>query len=264
MELWIGAINLGFLYAFMTMGVFITFRVHDFPDITVDGSFTSGASAAAVFIISGANPFSALLAAGAVGAIAGSATAVIHTRFKINGLLAGILVMTGLYSINLHIMGRSNIPLLNQTTLFSYLEKINPGWHTEIWSCTVLCTLMGLFWLAGFLFFKTDLGIAMRVTGNNPDMAAANGINVGRMTIFGVALANSLVGISGGLVAQYQGFCRYRHGDRDDRHRPGSCDCRRVCPQDSIHGCKDLKRDNRIRNFQADDSLCPFCGHEPH
>ncbi len=206
MELWIGALNLGFLYAFMTMGVFITFRINDFPDITVDGSFTSGAAAAAVLLVAGYNPVIALLAAFLIGGLAGAVTAVIHTRFNINGLLAGILVMTGLYSVNLHIMQRSNIPLLNQTTLITYAEKWNPGIPEQSWLALTLCVLMAIFWLLASLFFKTDLGVAMRATGNNRTMAAASGINVNLMTIFGVALANGLVGVSGGLVAQYQGF----------------------------------------------------------
>jgi putative tryptophan/tyrosine transport system permease protein len=206
MELWVGALNLGFLYAFMTMGVFITFRIHDFPDITVDGSFTSGAAAAAVLLTAGVNPAAALAAAFLIGAVAGCVTALINTRFKVNGLLAGILVMTALYSINLHIMGRSNIPLLNQKTLFSWLTALNPGLHPEVWTALAIAVLMAGFWFLMSLFFKTDFGIAMRVTGNNPTMASANGVNVNRMTIFGVALANGLVGISGALVAQYQGF----------------------------------------------------------
>jgi len=206
MELWIGALNLGFLYAFLTMGVFITFRINNFPDITVDGSFTTGAAVTAVLLVSGMNPFLALSAAFFIGALAGCITALIHTRLNINGLLAGILVMTGLYSINLHIMGRSNIPLLNETTFFSYLTRINPGWHTEVWTLFSLVLLMALFWFLVSLFFKTDLGISMRATGNNPTMADAAGVNTDGMKIFGVALANGLVGISGGLVAQYQGF----------------------------------------------------------
>ena len=206
MELWVGAVNLGFLYAFMTMGVFITFRIHDFPDITVDGSFTSGAAVAAVLLTAGANPLTALGAALCIGIAAGALTALINTRFQVNGLLAGILVMTALYSINLHIMGRSNIPLLNQTTVFSWLAAVNPGLHPEVWTAVSLRALLAGFWVLAALFFKTDLGIAMRVTGNNPTMAAANGVNVGRMTIFGIALANGLVGVSGALVAQYQGF----------------------------------------------------------
>lgn len=206
MELWIGALNLGFLYAFMAMGVYITFRVHDFPDITVDGSFTTGAAVAAVLLIAGVHPLPALLAAFALSALAGSATALIHVRYQIHGLLAGILVMTGLYSINLHIMGRSNIPLLNQRTLFSLVDGINPGLHPEIWTALVLVPVMILFWLGVSFFFRTDLGLALRATGNNQTMAAAEGIPVNRMKIGGVALANGLVGFSGALVAQYQGF----------------------------------------------------------
>ncbi len=206
MELWVGALNLGFLYAFMTMGVFITSRIHNFPDITVDGSFTSGAAVTAVLIIAGVNPFLALVAGFAAGAVAGAFTAFIHTRFEVNGLLAGILVMTGLYSVNLHIMGRSNIPLLNTPSFVGFFERFNPGIPPEIWIAVMLAVIMILFWVAVALFFKTDIGIALRVTGNNPTMAAANGVNVDTMKMFGIALANGMVGVSGGLVAQYQGF----------------------------------------------------------
>lgn len=206
MELWIGAINLGFLYAFMAMGVFITFRIHDFPDITVDGSFTSGAAITAVLLVAGFNPLLAVIAAFLVGAISGCMTALIHTRFNINGLLAGILVMTGLYSINLHIMGRSNIPLLNTPGVISYIKGINPGLPDEVWLCLIFAVVIALFWIMISLFFKTDLGVTMRATGNNPVMAGALGVNVNAMKIFGISLSNGLVGISGSLVAQYQGF----------------------------------------------------------
>jgi len=190
MELWVGALNLGFLYAFMTMGVFITSRIFDFPDVTVDGSFTTGGAVAAVLIVTGWDPFTALAAAFIVSAIAGAATALIHTRLNINGLLAGILVMTALYSINLHIMGRSNIPLLHQTTFFTCLDKMNPGFPEkmiEVWYCISLFSIMAVFWIVASLFFKTDLGIAMRSTGNNPTMSSASGVNVNRMKIAGVA-----------------------------------------------------------------------------
>ena len=206
MELWVGAINLGLLYAFMAVGVFITYRIHNFPDITVDGSFTAGAATAAILILHGVNPPAACIAGFCTGAVAGIMTAVIHVRLNIGGMLAGILVMTALYSINLHIMGRSNIPLLNTETVVSILQKANPGMHQEIWLCLALSVLITAFWLGASLFFKTDLGIAMRTTGSNPVMAAAAGVNVDRMKIFGVALSNGLVGLSGALVAQYQGF----------------------------------------------------------
>ncbi|PKN06301.1 MAG: hypothetical protein CVU72_05180, partial [Deltaproteobacteria bacterium HGW-Deltaproteobacteria-7] len=206
MELWVGAINLGFLYAFMAMGVFITFRIHDFADITVDGSFVTGAAMTAVLIVTGVNPWIALLLSFLTASAAGAITALIHTRFQINGLLAGIMVMTGLYSINLHIMGRSNIPLLNEPGLIAGMKDINPGLPYEIWLCLIFGAVITAFWLIISLFFRTDFGISMRATGNNPAMAAASGINVNGMKIFGIALANGLVGISGSLVAQYQGF----------------------------------------------------------
>ena len=206
MELWIGAVNLGFLYAFMAVGVFITFRIHDFPDITVDGSFVTGAAMTAVLIVAGVNPWFALALSFLAASAAGAVTALIHTRFAINGLLAGILVMTGLYSINLHIMGRSNIPLLAEPGLMALAASINPGLHVEIWMGLLLGGTITLFWLLISLFFRTDFGIAMRATGNNPAMAAASGIHVNAMKIIGIAMANGLVGISGSLVAQYQGF----------------------------------------------------------
>lgn len=206
MELWIGALNLGLLYGFMAIGVFITFRVHNFPDITVDGSFTAGASTAAFFLVSGVPWHLSALAAFFVAAAAGCATALIHTRFKINGLLAGILVMTGLYSINLHIMGRANIPLLDQATFQKTIHSINPGMPPELFTGLALAAAMTIFWLILSLFFKTDLGLGTRMTGDNPDMAAATGVNVDAMKIFGVTLANGLAGLAGALVAQYQGF----------------------------------------------------------
>lgn len=206
MELWVGALNLGFLYAFVAIGIYITFRIHDFPDITVDGTFTTGAAVTSVLVVAGTHPLLALLASFLACAAAGSVTALINTRLNVNSLLAGILVMTGLYSINLHIMGRSNIPLLHTPEFFTLLNRTNPGTPQEIWTALWLTVIMAVSWLAVSSFFKTDFGLSMRASGNNPVMARAAGINVDRVKIFGVAIANGLVGISGSLVAQYQGF----------------------------------------------------------
>jgi putative ABC transport system permease protein len=206
MELWIGAVNLGFLYSFMALGIFITYKIYDFADITVDGSFTTGAAVSSVLIIAGMNPFLSIVFAFFGSAAAGMLTGLIHTRFKVNGLLSGILVMTGLYSINLRIMEKSNIPLLNSPTFISIIEKYNPGFNNELWICIFLIALMIVFWVIFSAFFKTDFGVTMRATGNNEIMVAANGVNVNWMKVFGIALANGLVGISGGFVAQYQGF----------------------------------------------------------
>jgi putative ABC transport system permease protein len=188
------------------MGVFITFRIYHFPDITVDGSFTLGAAASAVFITMGWNPFLALAVAFIAGAAAGAATGLIHTRLKINGLLAGILVLTGLYSINLRVLGRANVALIAHTTFVTFLERTNPGVAPEVWTLVVLTPFMLLFWIAASLFFRTDTGISMRCVGNNPTMGAAAGVDADRMKVYAVAAANGLTGVSGALVAQYQGF----------------------------------------------------------
>ncbi|OPY77306.1 MAG: beta-methylgalactoside transporter inner membrane component [Syntrophorhabdus sp. PtaU1.Bin153] len=206
MELWVGAFNLGLLYAFMAMGVFITFRVHDFPDITVDSSFVTGAAVTAVLIVAGINPLVALGLSFLAGACAGAITAFIHTRFNINGLLSGIIVMTGLYSVNLHIMGKSNIPLLDRPGIVSFAGKLNPGMAPEVWLGIVFLLVVALFWLLVSLFFMTDFGITMRATGNNPTMAGSTGVNVNAVKMMGIALANGFVAVSGSLVAQYQGF----------------------------------------------------------
>jgi putative ABC transport system permease protein len=206
MELWIGAFNLGLLYAFMAMGVFITFRVHDFPDITVDSSFVTGAAVTAVLIVAGVNPFLALGLSFLAGACAGAITGFIHTKFNINGLLSGIIVMTGLYSVNLHIMGKSNIPLLDRPGIVSFAGKLNPGMSPEIWLSIIFVLVAVLFWLLTSLFFRTDFGITMRATGNNATMAGSTGVNVNAVKTIGIALANGFVAVSGSLVAQYQGF----------------------------------------------------------
>lgn len=206
MELWIGAVNLGFLYSFMALGIFITYKIYDFPDITVDGSFTTGAAVSSVLIIGGMNPFLSIIFAFIASALAGLLTGIIHTRFNVNGLLSGILVMTGLYSINLRIMDKSNIPLLSSPSFITFVDQYNPGLNNELWICLCLLLLMVVFWVIISAFFKTDFGVTMRATGNNAIMVSANGVNVNWMKMFGIALANGLVGISGGFVAQYQGF----------------------------------------------------------
>ncbi len=147
MELWIGAVNLGLLYAFMAIGTFISYKLYSFPDITIDGTFTTGAAVASILVVDGWNPIMVLPVAFLVGSLAGFLTGFIHTRFKIEGLLAGILVMTGLYSVNLHIMGKSNIPLLNSNTFVSMLSPMNPGLHPELWNCIFLVMVMMVFWM---------------------------------------------------------------------------------------------------------------------
>ncbi len=226
MTLLLGALTIGLILSLLAMGVFVSFRIFDVPDITTDGSITLGAAIAAVLLVNGYNPLLATGAAAVGGAVAGSLTGVLHTRFKINSLLAGILVMTALYSVNLHVMGRSNIPLMQARTLASYSEKIGQmvvganefnlfGWRIGSADAAILVMAFLAAALVGFLlyvFFRTNVGTAMRATGNNSQMIRALGSNVERNIVMGLALSNGLVALSGALLAQYQGFADAQMG----------------------------------------------------
>ncbi len=227
MSLVFGALTMGLLLALLSLGMLISFRMIRFTDITVDGSITLGAAVAAVMIARGFNPWLATACALGAGAIAGTCTGLLHTRFKIPELLAGILMMTALYSINLRIMGRSNIPLLDVATVSDGFgrvlrlatddaSKVNlAGWLVPtsdlatLSSSLAICCVMG-FLLRGFLL--THLGTALRVSGSNPQMARAQGVNNGVMIVFSLALSNGLVALSGALLAQYQGFADIQMG----------------------------------------------------
>ncbi len=195
MEQLLGTIEIGLIYALVAMGVYISFRLIDFPDLTVDGSFTLGASVAAVLISTHHHPLYATLIASIAGASAGALTGYLNVRWKILGLLAGILTMTALYSINLRIMSKPNISILNEPSLFS---------HGSIWlimSLMVVACLLILIWL-----FATEFGLSIRAIGINPRVSRAYGISVGHIKIIALALSNALVAFSGALFAQTQGF----------------------------------------------------------
>lgn len=200
----ITAVELGLIYAVMALGVYLTFRILDFPDLTVDGSFTTGAATAAVLITHDVPVALAMLAAFAVGCLAGLVTGLLHTKGRIDGLLAGILTMIALYSINLRIMGKANIPLLGQDTLFTSLA--DAGLARNIGSVLVL--LAGVFVLKLVLdwFLHTDMGLALQATGDNEEMIRSYGVSTDRMKILGLMLSNGLVGLCGSLMAMYQGF----------------------------------------------------------
>ncbi len=221
MNLLIGTFTLGGILSLLALGVFITFRIFAFPDITADGSITLGASVAATLLVRGVSPPLASLAGFFAGMLAGACTGVLHTRFKINSLLSGILVMTALYSINLHIMGKSNVPLLSVTTLAAQSERIGvklmrgatsfslAGWEVSVRDVSVLGAVALAVSLTGgllYLFLRTNLGMAMRATGDNVQMIRALGVNDANMIVFGVAISNGLVALAGALLAQYQGF----------------------------------------------------------
>ena len=198
------AVELGLIYAIMALGVYLTFRILNFPDLTVDGSFTTGAAVASIMIINGAPPLLSTAAAFGAGLVAGWITGILHTKGKINGLLAGILTMIALYSINLRIMGKANLPLLREDTLITPLR--DAGMLGTIGAIVVfgLLALAVKFIIDWFL--HTDLGLAMQATGDNEEMIRSFGVSTDRMKILGLALSNGLVALCGALIAQYQGF----------------------------------------------------------
>lgn len=200
----ITAVELGLIYAIMALGVYLTFRVLEFADLTVDGSFTTGAALAAVGIMAGVNPIVATAAAFIAGAAAGLITGLLHTKGNVDGLLAGILTQIGLYSINLRIMGTSNLGLLRETTIFTKLREngVLGTWLGPL----ILVPLSVVVLLLIIWFLHTNLGLAMRATGDNPEMIRSFGVSTDFQKMLGLALSNGLVAISGALVAQYQGF----------------------------------------------------------
>ncbi len=247
MSLLIGAMTIGLILSLLALGVFISFRIFEFPDITADGSSTLGAAVAAALIVQGINPLIASAAGFAAGFVAGSLTGVLATKFKINGLLAGILVMTALYSVNLHIMGRSNVPLLTSTTLSTYAQNLGTklrgsaeplnilGWDVTVLDASTLVLVFLAILLVGLLlywFFQTNIGTAMRATGDNAQMIRALGVSDDTMIILGLAVSNGLIGSGGSVPGAVSGIRRRangnRHGGVGTRQRnywrgPGGC-----------------------------------------
>ena len=200
----LGAVELGLVFAFVGLGVYLSFRILDFPDLTVDGSFPLGAAVAAVAIVGGLDPWLATLLAILAGACAGLVTAFLNVRFGILHLLASILTMIALYSINLRIMGRPNVPLLNQPTVLTPFYDLGLASYMVRPLFLLVLAIIVVAALAWFL--ATDFGLAMRATGANPRMARAQGISTARSTYAGMALSNGLVGLAGALFAQTNGF----------------------------------------------------------
>ncbi|XBH21146.1 ABC transporter permease [Jonesiaceae bacterium BS-20] len=198
------ALEQGLIYAIVALGVYLTFRILDFPDLTVDGSFTLGAAVTAKMIIDGGSPLLATAAGFGAGMIAGIVTGLLHTKGKINGLLAGILTMIALYSVNLRVMGKSNLSLLREETLISPLKDnglLGTATSIMIFAAIALLIKFIIDW-----FLHTDLGLAVQATGDNEDMIRSFGVNTDNSKILTLALSNGLVALSGGLVAQYQGY----------------------------------------------------------
>ena len=222
--IWLGATATGLSLALVGVGAYITFRILDFPDLTIDGTYTLGAAFAAIMIVSGYSPWLTLPAAFVMGGVFGGITAVIATKFRIHSLLASIIVATGLISINLRLMGRANIPLLNEKTIFSpfaagFRDFVIARFGDEaarhannLLTILVVGVMVILCKLIFDWFTQTEIGMAMRATGDNSKMIKALGRNPDYFLIMGVAISNAMVGLSGAIVAQFQGFADVNMG----------------------------------------------------
>lgn len=199
-----GTLEIGFMYAIMALGVYLTYRILDYADLSVDGSFTLGAAIAAKLIFSGVNPWIATFVAMLGGFVAGAFTGFLHTKFKITPLLSGILTMTALYSVNLRVMGKANIPLLGARTIFSDFKAL-PGMAEYGVLLLSLVTIVALGFII-YRFLLTELGLALRATGDNEVMIRSQGVNTDFMKILGLTLSNGIVAFSGAYVAQNQMF----------------------------------------------------------
>jgi len=193
---WIGALEQGLLFSIMALGVYITYKILDFPDLSVDGTFPLGAAVTAMFLVKGINPILTCLISMCAGMLAGFVTGVLHVKFKITNLLSGILVMIGLYSVNLRIMGKANTPLFNAKTIFS----------GDIPSVFVILALALIVKIVLDLLFKTKFGFILKATGDNQKMVTSLGIDIGMIKIIGIMLSNGLVALAGSVMAQYQRF----------------------------------------------------------
>ncbi|MDR1391847.1 MAG: ABC transporter permease [Clostridiales bacterium] len=192
----------GFIYSVVSLGVYITFRILNFADMTVEGSLTLGGSVCAVMILNGINPILSTIIAGLVGSLAGSITGFLNTKLKIQAILSGILTMISLYSVNIRIMGKANISLLGKTTIF---KELNQNFIIGLLICVFLILIL-------YLFFKTRLGLAICMTGDNEQMMKSQGANTDLKKIFALSISNFFCGISGALIAQSQGYADVNMG----------------------------------------------------
>jgi putative tryptophan/tyrosine transport system permease protein len=209
MNFYLTAILLGFGFASLALGIFLSMRIFNIPDITTDGSFTLGGAVTAVMMSNHTSMPFVLIVVFVCGAVAGSLTGLIYTKLKVNPLLAGILVMTALYSVNLSIMGRSNIPLMNVSTIFQSASIFQNEMMSQL---VVLVSIALLLCMILSWLLKTDFGIAMRASGNNESMVRSLGVNTDKIKIIGIALANGLIAISGYLITQVQGYADINMG----------------------------------------------------
>ncbi|PWM53993.1 MAG: ABC transporter permease [Clostridiales bacterium] len=211
MTLWIGSLQLGLLYGIMAIGIYISFRILNTPDLTAEGSFTFGLAVSAIVTVSG-HPFLGIILAVLAGALAGAVTAFLQTKLFIHPVLAGILTMSGLYSINLWVMGgSSNLSLIGKDTIFKSLQNVF-GMDANLAKTVLAVFAAGICVVLLIIFFKTQLGLCIRAVGDNAAMVSASSINVDRTKLIGFCVSNALIGLSGAIIAQYQGYADINSG----------------------------------------------------
>lgn len=210
MSLILSSISQGLLWSVMVIGVYLTFRILDIADLTAEGSYPLGAAICAMAIVKGVDPVIATLLAAGGGALAGLVAGLLHTKLKIPSLLTGIVVLTGLYSINLKVLGKANLALLQQETLVSRLRDLGLDKTMAVMVIGLIVVILVLVLLISLL--HTELGLGLRSTGDNIPMSAANGINTATMTIIGYALSNGLIALCGALLAQNNGYADINSG----------------------------------------------------
>ncbi|HET8624398.1 MAG TPA: hypothetical protein VFM14_12615 [Gemmatimonadales bacterium] len=214
MNLLIGAATIGFILALLGLGVFVSYRIYHTIDLTADGSFGIGAAVAGALLVQGYSPLAATAAAVVAGILAGTVTGVVHTRFLVHAILAGVLTSTALYSVSLFVMGTGNLSLASASSLVAIAERVGEqaGLPVNIGTLIAMAALAGLVAAALGLFLGTDLGLAMRAAGTNPQMAKAVAIDVDQMVVLGLGVSNGLIALSGALLAQYEGLANIQMG----------------------------------------------------
>ena len=200
----ISTVAQGLLWSVLAVGVYLTFRTLNIADLSVEGSFPLGAAVAAVLLDDKHSPATAIIAAGAAGMLAGAVTGLLHTKLKIPALLAGILTMIALYSVNLRVMGKANLSLLNTDTVYTSLAFLNLSMNMTTFVVGLIIAVLSPTLM--YMFFGTEIGMALRATGSNPQMIRAMGVNTDNMVLLGLVISNGLVAVSGAFIAQSNGF----------------------------------------------------------
>ncbi len=214
MDMLISILEQGLIFAIIAMGVYITYKILDFPDLSVDGTYPLGAAVTAALISAGMNPLLAMLISVAAGAVAGLATGLIHVKLKVRDLLSGIITMTALYSVNLHIAGKANVPIFNTTTIFNngLVNNLFSGFLAPYKTLIIICIVAIASKLALDWYMKTKSGYLLRAVGDNPVVVTSLANDKGRIKIIGLVIANALVALSGSVMAQQQRFFEIQMG----------------------------------------------------